>query len=161
ALPFPGTSSGEVLRKILNDPAPLPTRLNADVPRDLQTIVMKAMEKDPGHRYANASEMAEDLRRFLRFDPIHARMPGPITLRVRALKRNRFTIAAGAAVLLICVMLIAWERRRSSLRLLEEMTLDAQRLEDSGSDSEPKPWRAAQSSWNRILENFGDGAPQA
>src|SRR5262249_21346383 len=53
ALPFPGTSSGEVLRKILNDPAPLPTRLNADVPRDLQTIVMKAMEKDPGHRYAN------------------------------------------------------------------------------------------------------------
>ncbi len=94
-VPFSGTSSHEVLRRIVLEPPAAPRKINHDVPRDLQVIALKAMEKDPDHRYATAAEMAEDLRRFLRFEPIRATPPGPIRVAGRYLRRHR--VAAGIA----------------------------------------------------------------
>ena len=56
------------------EPLP-PSRINPAIPRDLETIVLKAMAKEPANRYATAQELADDLRRFLEDSPILARRP--------------------------------------------------------------------------------------
>jgi serine/threonine protein kinase/predicted Zn-dependent protease len=71
--PFEGESSQEVIRQILfADPA-APRKSNPRVPRDLETIVLKSIEKNPERRYRTSLELAEDLHRFLREEPIQAR----------------------------------------------------------------------------------------
>jgi serine/threonine protein kinase len=55
---------------------PRPREIDPRVPRDLETIVLKAIEKDPKDRYATADALAEDLRRFLDYEPIQARRVG-------------------------------------------------------------------------------------
>jgi serine/threonine protein kinase/formylglycine-generating enzyme required for sulfatase activity len=87
--PFAATSPHELLHKIAVEVPPRPRRLAPDVPRDLETIVLKAIEKNPDRRYQSARELAEDLRRFLRFDRIHARPPGPVRQAARLLQRYR------------------------------------------------------------------------
>jgi serine/threonine protein kinase/formylglycine-generating enzyme required for sulfatase activity len=99
-LPFSGRTSNEVLRRIILEPPPRPRRLNRAVPPDLQVIALKAMEKDPAHRYASAAEMAEDLRRFLRFEPIRATPPGPLRIAARTVKRHRIAASFTALALL-------------------------------------------------------------
>ena len=70
-----GQDRQEILRKIAQEePAP-PRKLNPAVPRDLETIVLKAMAKEPSGRYATARELADELRRFLEHKPIAARRP--------------------------------------------------------------------------------------
>ena len=80
---FNGRDHQELLRQIaLDEPIP-PSRLNPAVPRDLETIVLKAMAKDPSSRYATAQELSEDLKRFLNDDSIMGRRPGPVERTVR------------------------------------------------------------------------------
>jgi serine/threonine protein kinase len=70
--PFEADSWNQTVEQVLHDdPAP-PTRLHADVPRDLETICLKCLEKEPGKRYASAGELADDLARFLEGTPIAA-----------------------------------------------------------------------------------------
>jgi serine/threonine protein kinase len=64
-LPFRGSKAMLVHQVLHEDPRP-PRRVNDKIPRDLETICLKAMAKEPGRRYAMAGELAEDLRRFLR-----------------------------------------------------------------------------------------------
>src|SRR5207237_8664627 len=62
---FPGTARQEVLRQIaFEDPKP-PRRFNKAIPMELETIILKAVEKNPTDRYTNAQELSEDLRRVL------------------------------------------------------------------------------------------------
>src|SRR5262249_60622560 len=75
-VPFPGNSTHEVVSRILKQEPPRPRRLNPAVPPDMQTIVLRAMEKDPRDRFESASDMAEDLRRVLRHEPILSRPAG-------------------------------------------------------------------------------------
>ena len=75
---FGGRDHHELLRQIAQDEPVPPRRLNAAVPRDLETIVLKAMAKDPSRRYATAKELSEDLKRFLNDEPIVGRRPGPV-----------------------------------------------------------------------------------
>jgi WD40 repeat protein len=101
-LAFNGRDREEVLRQIaLEEPRP-PRTLNRAVPVELETIVLKAMAKEPLERYAAAQELAEDLRRFLEDKPIRARRP---TLAQRAMKWTRrhkplvFSLALSLALL--------------------------------------------------------------
>ena len=72
---FAGNDRQELLRQIaFEEPRP-PRRLNRAIPAELETIVLKAMEKNPADRYATAKELADDLRRFLEDEPIQARRP--------------------------------------------------------------------------------------
>src|SRR5437879_9152575 len=71
--PFRAETAAETLRQVVSqDPVP-PSRLNAAVPRDLETICLKCLEKDPQRPYASAAALAEDLCRFQRDEPIVAR----------------------------------------------------------------------------------------
>jgi serine/threonine protein kinase len=70
--PFQADSWNEAVQQVLRDePAP-PTRLRPDVPRDLETVCLKCLEKESARRYASASELAEDLGRFLQARPVAA-----------------------------------------------------------------------------------------
>src|SRR5262249_24380253 len=82
-------------------------RLNPAIPRDLVTIVHKAIERNPSHRYASAADLAADLRRFLDDEPIQARR---ISLPERLWRWSRRRPAAAAAVafgILLLLTLIA------------------------------------------------------
>jgi len=71
--PFQASTTFEALSKVINDEPKPPRHLRADVPRDLETVCLKCLRKDPRKRYARADELAEDLRRFLAGDPVQAR----------------------------------------------------------------------------------------
>jgi len=65
---------------------------------DLDWICLKALEKDPDRRYASASELADDLRRHLSFEPVLARRPGALYRAAKFARRNRVGVAVGAVV---------------------------------------------------------------
>ncbi len=98
--PFGGDKIETIIAKVLlQDPEP-PRRLRPDLPRDLETILLHAMEKDPARRYESALALAEDLERFLRDEPIHARPPGRLDRAVRLVRRHRAMSALVAALML-------------------------------------------------------------
>jgi WD40 repeat protein len=86
-LPFRG-SRAMLLHQVLEEEPRPPRRLNDKIPRDLETVCLKAMAKEPGWRYATAGELAADLRRFLRGEPIQARPVGRAERLVRWARRN-------------------------------------------------------------------------
>ena len=83
--PFSGDSPVAVAYKHVREDPPLPSSIAPEVPQELEAIVMKAMAKNPANRYASAQEMAEDLDRFLRGEPVVATpiLPGTDTMVIR------------------------------------------------------------------------------
>jgi hypothetical protein len=67
----------ELIRRITHEEPARPRKLDPRIPRDLETIVLKAIDKEPSRRYPTAAELAADLRRFLADEPIRARRVGP------------------------------------------------------------------------------------
>jgi serine/threonine-protein kinase len=106
--PFCAETSTATLGQVVSeDPVP-PKRLNSLVPRDLETICLKCLQKRPSDRYANAAALADDLRRFERGEPITARPPGALE-RAAKWVRRRPTAAAmlAAAVLMLTSITVA------------------------------------------------------
>ena len=104
---FGGRDHQELLRQIaLDEPVP-PRRLNPAVPHDLETIVLKAMAKDPDGRYGTAQELSEDLKRFFDDEPIMGRRPGPVERTLRWARRRRELVATTAAVMLLSLIIVA------------------------------------------------------
>jgi eukaryotic-like serine/threonine-protein kinase len=101
--PFRAESTAATVHQVITqDPVP-PSRLNAKVPRDLETICLKCLRKDPRLRYADADALAEDLRRFLRGEAIAARPENGLQRMARRVRRRpalSATIAAGALLAL-------------------------------------------------------------
>jgi serine/threonine protein kinase/Tfp pilus assembly protein PilF len=102
-----GEDREEMLRKIaLEEPVP-PRQRSRSIPGDLETIVLKAMEKNPADRYLSAQELADDLRRFLEDKPIQARRPTwAQRLRKWERRHNTAVIATGVATLLILLVIV-------------------------------------------------------
>jgi serine/threonine protein kinase/tetratricopeptide (TPR) repeat protein len=99
APPFDAGTSEALRQSILHgDATPLRAK-NRDVPRDVETIVAVAMERDPQRRYASAGAFAADLERFLQHRPIHARPAGP-WLRARRWSQRHPALATAGALLL-------------------------------------------------------------
>lgn len=86
--PFRASSFAEIERQLLNDQVVPPSRLNPKTPRDLDTICLKCLEKDPQRRYATSADLAADVERFLRHEPIHARPLSRAQRFVRWGRRN-------------------------------------------------------------------------
>ena len=85
--PFRGNSR-MLLYQVLNDEAPSPRKLNGTVPKDLETICLKCLEKSPDRRFSSTNDLANDLDRFLKGEPIHARPIGSLARGWRWAKRN-------------------------------------------------------------------------
>jgi serine/threonine protein kinase/Flp pilus assembly protein TadD len=100
---FEGDDRQELLRKIAGEDPPAPRRLGKAVPAELETIVLKAIEKNPSDRYATAQELADDLERFLEDRPIQARRP-TLLQRARKWSRRHQPIVWSAAVCLVVIV---------------------------------------------------------
>ncbi len=101
---FPGQDRHTLLHAVGHD-EPKPVRqLNTAVPKDLETIVMKAMAKEPSARYETAQQLADDLQRFLADEPIHARHPSPLNRLGKWTRRHWPLISVAAALLVVAVI---------------------------------------------------------
>jgi WD40 repeat protein len=102
--PFQAASWPETLELVKHqEPAP-PSRLEAGIPRDLETICLKCLAKDPGRRYADALELAEDLRRFQNHEPIVARPVGRVERLLLWARRRPMQAAVGGLAGLVLVL---------------------------------------------------------
>ena len=114
--PFLGTDWVTTLLQVVRR-APVPPReLQPGTPRDLQTICLKCLEKEPGKRYATAGELADDLQRFLDHQPIRARPVGPVGRLARWGRRNPVPAGLlGALVVtgLFAFLAILWQWRKA------------------------------------------------
>jgi WD40 repeat protein len=104
--PFRGESASETERQVIQDEPVSPSRLNRKVPRDLETICLKCLEKDPKRRYPTAGALADDLGRYLNLEPIHARPAGRLERGMRWVLRHRSISAALAVVALLLATLV-------------------------------------------------------
>jgi len=110
--PFDGKSATELLEQIgQTEPAP-PRLLNSRVPRDLETIVLKALAKRPVDRYATAGDLADDLARFLNREPVKARRISPLGRLWRVARRHPgiTTVTSGAAATILAIATFAYLR---------------------------------------------------
>jgi hypothetical protein len=127
-LPFRG-NAGALLFQVLHTDPPSPRRLNESIPRDLETICLKCLEKDPAKRYQTARELAYELRRFQRGEPILSR---PISRAQRAWRWcRRHPMGAVAAALLAIIALaspIVAVRERLHSAEVEKLNQDNVRL---------------------------------
>ena len=114
---FNASDRQQLLRQILHDEPVPPRRLRPSLPRDLETIVLKAMDKEPSARYGSARAMAEDLRRFLDDRPVRARRPSLVDRAVKWSRRHRtpvFTAATTLFLTLAVSTVLLWEAKRRS-----------------------------------------------
>ena len=102
--PFQAETAMDILMKVCNEEPIPPRKHNAEIPADVETIILKAMQKKKEDRYPSSQALADDLRRFLSNEEIEATRPGFLTHVLRRAKRNRSTVIAGAALLLAAVI---------------------------------------------------------
>lgn len=118
--PFDGGSFAEILQKVLHQDPPPPRSLRPDLPRDVETVILKAMEKDPARRYASAQELADDLERCLRGEPVAARRPSALGRWAGRLRRSPRGVAGVVVAALLVAVAGLLEARRASRRHHEE-----------------------------------------
>jgi tetratricopeptide (TPR) repeat protein len=127
--PFKGATLVDTLEQVrTQEPVP-PSRLQPKVPRDLETICLKCLRKEPARRYASAAALADDLRRFLDDRPILARPVGRVERLRRWCRRNPVVAGLSAALLVavlggLCGMAFLWrqaegEREQAQTRAAE------------------------------------------
>lgn len=114
--PFASSTTYETIRLVLETEPRRPRLWNVKVDRDLETICLKCLEKDPGKRYPTALGIAEDLEHWLRHEPIRARRSGPFIRARKWGRRNRATavFVPALAVLTIAAGVLIWKAQLDS-----------------------------------------------
>jgi serine/threonine protein kinase/tetratricopeptide (TPR) repeat protein len=119
---FPGSEREEVMRQMAFEEPVRPRRWNPAIPTELETIVLKALAKEPDERYATAQELADDLRRFLEDKPIRARRPtlGQVARQWARRHRGIVVTAAVAAGLLLAFLVAGLTYNYLSLKAAQD-----------------------------------------
>ncbi len=142
---FPGDDRQQVLRQIAEEEPPAPSRLDATIPADLETVVLKAMAKEPAERYATAQDLADDLRRFLDDRPIAARRPSWVQRARRWARRHRplvFSLGTAAAMLVTGLVLGLSVYAHEQKRLRTESDAAKKEAQDKTKAAEDKLYDA-------------------
>lgn len=107
----------EVLRRVANDEVRRPRQLNKQLDAELEALLLKALNRDPEDRYASAGELAQDIERYLKGDPLQA---APLSARARLLKfvrKHRVPLGVAAAVVLVlaaATLISTWQAVRAT-----------------------------------------------
>ncbi len=145
------TILGTIERVATRPPAP-PSRINPRVGRDLETICLRCLEKDPRRRYASADAVAEDLRRWLDGEPIAARPVGAASRAWMWSRRNPI-VACLLAALFLFAFGTTWQWRRAERLLVQArrdacgeaidhaLSICARGMSAAGCSGWPRPWR--------------------
>jgi hypothetical protein len=125
--PFRADGRDKLLAQVVQQEPPAPRSIEPRVPRDLETICLKCLEKDPGRRYQSAKELADDLRRYLNRFAILAKRAGPLSRAKKWAKRNPALAAAGLALLLAlgAAGVVAYRSQRAEAERLAERRREA------------------------------------
>ena len=114
--PFAGRSLLEVVVAVINEPVQPPRQLNPKIHRDVQTIVMKCLEKDPRLRYASAAELRDDISRFRSGEAIRARPAGFLRIAGRLILRHGVTLVAALFMLGTLIAFYSYVQRSRQLQ---------------------------------------------
>ncbi|MGC3992199.1 MAG: serine/threonine-protein kinase [Chthoniobacteraceae bacterium] len=152
--PFQADTLQETLLRI-REQKPTPLRATQpELPRDIETICMKCLEKDQSRRYLSAQDLAADLERCLAGEPIQARRPsraGQLTRWIQRHPRMALVYAASLVLMLSCLAILGLENRRMAKSIMERerhlaeayVELGRKWLEDRGKDKAVKYFRQA------------------
>ena len=148
--PFKAASSAETLLQVIHEEPVAPRQMQAAVPRDLETVLLKAIDKDPNRRYQSADALADDLRRFLDGEPVAARRISPME---RWLKwTTRHPAAAALYVLAPVVLMLAllgggatwlWQRAETA-KTQEQASRSLAEQREKQAEAEREKARSAQ-----------------
>ncbi len=133
--PFLGASAMETLKLVVSADVVPPRRQRPDVPRDLETITLKCLEKEPRRRYSNAAALADDLGRYLDGRTIAARPVSPVGRLARWSRRNPALAASAAALFLTFLLgtpalIVLWLQARADRARAEVQRDLAERSRD-------------------------------
>ena len=140
--PFQADSLEHIITQVLNAEPVSPRLLNPSIPRDLETIWLKCLEKEPSRRYQTAQELADELGRFLRHEPIHARPITPPEKLWRWCRRKPALASAlgfALAALVIGLATTSWQWRRAERREESERSGDRGQRQLVCGEHEPGP----------------------
>ncbi|MBN1418658.1 MAG: protein kinase [Planctomycetes bacterium] len=127
--PIRGKDHQDTLAQIIERDPAAPRSVNPRIPEGLEVIVLKCLRKDPEDRYGTAEALAQDLRRFVRGDPIEARPESGVTRWLRGARAHRHRIATvtivfALAILAVWLGLERWSRVRLAARILYEKAVE-------------------------------------
>lgn len=143
--PFDGASREQIIARICADEPKAPRRINPDIPIDLETICMRAMEKDPRRRYQTAGEMAADLRRYAEDRPILSRRVGPLEKAIKWVRRHPALTATITMAVALVIGSVVWSLQAAQARedwaaILVQKAFDQLALQDYREPAEARDW---------------------
>lgn len=141
--PFVGETSAATQRLVIEAMPVPPSQRNSRTPRDLETICLKCLEKSPAKRYESAAELADDLYRFVRGEPVHARRANVIERFGKWVHRRPGVAATLAAILLVSLGVAYGMGRYAQLQSQRRQAIEAD-LTDVAHLERLQKWDAAQ-----------------
>jgi len=153
--PFRGESVADTERQLLaEDPVP-PSKLNARVPRDLETICLKCLRKEPARRYPSAAELGKDLARFQHGEPVLARKAGMFERSTKWVRRHPAIATALCGTTLVALLLLSaavwwFSQRDATLRAVNDDLNNAIRFQQQSN------WASADAALDRATFLLGN-----
>ena len=157
--PFRGETATETQRQVIAEEPVPPARLNPKVPRDLETICLACLHKDPGRRYATAEALADDLKRFLHDEPIAARPAGLPERTVKWVRRHPTSAAMLAASLLLVMLVVGGSLWLAIQQAHRRAAIEAD-LKEMARLRETARWTEARAALDRAEARLDGGGPR-
>jgi WD40 repeat protein len=139
--PFRAATTYDTILQVIEKDPVAPTQLVAGVPRDVETICLKCLHKDPARRYACASDLADDLQRWQKGEPIHARQVGTLERTLKWCRRHPAITAllgllASVVGIAFAVIMVFYSDAVEQRSVAERKTEVAEREEQAARDAE-------------------------